>query len=464
MSYIIWIAIAIVVMILVSSGGGLGQKLQEGFVTRPRSDIGLLSDGWTEETGYERDLRFTETFTDIQGLGIAADFCRAVHRKGDPTSTHIACALGRRDGMDTMEYRSPSVREGFRMSRDDYWRRNPTSRRMDYGRILRDRVTGEWFAAAAIAGPDGFKSTEEHDVAPPPSIATLLDAYDGILAWYRWVDDAQDYAENTALEIHGSPTFPSLLKPDATRGLELNRWTPAAQAASQQPAAPADRDYLRWGEPGTLALDDVVRPRQICALSFWVYWDTFEGTPTPTILDCSTDGARKNRVWFGIEGGAADLPPTPRPLTRPPVEVTPQQLTELCPASVAEPFRLPQPTTTHPASRDIATYVFEIWDEEQRIMRLAAPFAARTGVWQHIVLTTTDSTTHWPTWQLYVDCALVATKIDGRTIPALLLTHNYIGRGFRGCLVDFRVYSKPMPVAKRTAAMEWAAKRLHPVP
>jgi hypothetical protein len=454
MTYIIWIAIALVAILLISSGSS--KALQEGFVTRPRSDIGLLSEGWTEEAGYERDLRYSETFTDIQGLGIAADFCRAVAVKGDPTSTHIACALGRRDGMDTMEYRSPSVREGFRMSRDDYWRRNPASRRMDYGRILRDRDTGEWFAATAIAGPDGFKSTEEHDTTPPAGIRTLLDAYDGIQTWFRWVDDAQDYAEHSVTERHGHPTFPSLLKPDATRGLELNRWTPAAQAAAEPPAA-ADRDYLRWGEPGELTLE----PRAIRALSFWVYWDTFQGQ-NPTILDCSTDGARKNRVWFGIEGGAADLPHSDISPTRPPAEVSPQQLTEICPSP--EPFRLPRPITAHPASRNVASYVFEIWDEEQRIMRLVAPFAARTGVWQHIALTTTDTTTHWPTWQLYVDGALAATKIDGRAIPALLLTHNYIGRGFRGCLVDFRVYTKPMPAEKRAAAMAWAKPRLHPVP
>jgi hypothetical protein len=388
MTYVIWIAIALVVVVLLGRGS-LRQTLQEGFITQPRSDIGPLSEGWTEEAGYERDLRYSETFTDIQGLGVAADFCRAVRRGGDATTTHIACALGRRDGMDTMEYRSPAVREGFRMSRDDYWRRNSVSKRMDYGRILRDKHTGEFFAAVAIAGPDGFKSTEEHDTAPPSAIKTLLDAYDGILAWYRWVDDAQDYAENTVIEVRGHPTFPSLLKPDATRGLELNRWTPAAQAATEPPAAPADRDSLRWGEPGQLALADVVHPPHIRAISFWVYWDTFQGSPAPTILDFSTDGARKNRVWFGVEGGAADLPPPPRPIVQPAAEVTPQQLTAICPQ--AEPYRAP---IVVPASRDQANYVFEIWDEEQRIMRLVAPHAAHTGVWQHVVLSQSVGIAH----------------------------------------------------------------------
>jgi hypothetical protein len=462
MSAIVWIAIALVAIILVSGS----QTISEGFTAPIRSDVGYLSEGWTEETGYERDLRFTETFTDIQGLGVATDFCRAVTRKGDPSSLHLACAIGRREGMDTMEYRSPSLRDGFRMSRDDYWRLNLTSRRMDYGRILHDTVTGEWFAAIAAAGRDGFKATEEHDTTPPDHIKTLLDAYDGILTWYRWVDDATDYATNTTIEVHGTPIFPTLLKPDATRGLELNRWPPAAQAAATPPAAPADRDWLRWGEPRTLALDDAVPPRQIRAISFWVYWDTFQplmrdGRPVPpTILDCTAVDGRKNRVWFGVEGGAADLPPAaPR---SPAAEVTPQQFAELCSPPGPEPFH--PPVQSQSSSRDTGTYVFEIWDEEQRIMRLTAPSAARTGVWQHVVLTTTDTTTHWPTWQMYVNGAVAGTRTEGRTSPAAILTHNYIGRGFRGCLVDFRVYKKPMPAAKREAARTWAAKRLHPVP
>ena len=59
--------------------------------------------------------------------------------------------------------------------------------------LLRDADTGEWFAGCAIAGPDGFKKTEEHDTAPPPAIQALLDAYEGALVWWRWHDDEEDY-------------------------------------------------------------------------------------------------------------------------------------------------------------------------------------------------------------------------------------------------------------------------------
>ena len=115
----------------------MGATIKEGFAVPRRADIGLSADGWTETTGYQRDLRYTESFVDLQGLGVASDFCRAVSKKSDPESLRISCAIGRRDGMNTMEYNSKTKREGFRFSRDDYWQTSGTSNgRMNYCRIL----------------------------------------------------------------------------------------------------------------------------------------------------------------------------------------------------------------------------------------------------------------------------------------------------------------------------------------
>jgi hypothetical protein len=112
-----------------------------------------------------------------------------------------------------------------------------------------------------------------------------------------------------------------------------------------------------------------------------------------------------------------------------------------------------------------ATYVFEIWDEEQRIMRLESPMgAAKTGQWQHVVVTTTDNTSWWPEWQMWIDGALVASRTDGRLSPALQLTQNYIGRGVRGCLQDFRVYKAHLGSTAVSKAMAWIKERLHPLP
>jgi hypothetical protein len=117
------------------------------------------------------------------------------------------------------------------------------------------------------------------------------------------------------------------------------------------------------------------------------------------------------------------------------------------------------------AGASSATYVFEIWDGEQRIMRLASPqMEARKGAWQHVVLTTTGAADWWPTWQMYVGGELVAERTDGRLSPAILLTENYIGKNVRGCIQDLRIYRKPMGLERIKEAIAWGRPKLHPQP
>jgi hypothetical protein len=451
MDWKILVVLGILFVVIVSNISG-APPMREGFMAPLRADIGFARDGWSEDPTYERDLRYREAFADVQGIGFATDFCRAVSRKGDPGSLHVACALGRRDGMDTMEYRSRTVREGFHFSRDDYWRVGAAGR-MDYCRIVRDEMDGTWYATCAVAGPDGFKKVEVRDTSPPLSIRQLLEAYEDITVWYRWFDDTVDYAGNTEYEAHGRPVFPALLNAEVSRGAEFNRWSPAAQQAGEP--RPPLRDYVRWGEPGQLTLDQTVQPRQIRAIAFWVYMDTHERGCR--VLESSSDGNKRDLMWVGVEGGEPNLPPVPP--AEPAEEIRPQQALSLM--HQTEPARLPG-APAHPTG---ATWVFEIWDEEQRIMRLAgAAPNARKHVWQHVVLTTTDDTTWWPTWQLWVDGHHVATKPEGRTSPAVALTHNYIGRNMRGCIQDFRVYRGALLPEKIETAFQLGRKRLHPQP
>jgi hypothetical protein len=451
MNWTLVIVLSLIVVFLVRET--VGEKLQEGFSVARRSDIGYMADGWKEETGYIRDLRYSETFTDIQGLGVAADFCRAVARKNDPESLHMACALATRDGMDTLEYRSKSTRDGFRWSRDDYWNIR-TGRRSDYCRILKDHGTGEWFASCAVAGRDGFKPQEERDTAPPAAIRQMLEAYEGILTWYRLRDDIEDYAQNTVLEFHGRPEPSTLLNPIKSRGLQFNRWSAAAQAAGHP--APPLTDYVRWGEPATLELNQSVPPRQIRAIAFWIWWDGFErGT---RILEAS-NGKNKDLLWIGTEGGGVDLPPARGMI--PAAELPPNHV--YCIGQMTEPAAQRPPAS--PPRSDAARYVMEIWDEQQRIMRIESPTAAaKAGQWQHVAFTVTDATEWWPTWQLWIDGRLVQTRTDGRLSPALELTQNFLGQNVRGCLQDFRVYRTPLTEAKLKAAIAWSKPLLHPQP
>jgi hypothetical protein len=63
-----------------------------------------------------------------------------------------------------------------------------------------------------------------------------------------------------------------------------------------------------------------------------------------------------------------------------------------------------------------------------------------------------------------LDGRLAAERTDGRQIPAEVLTDNYLGRGLRGCLMDFRVYGRPLTQTDIQSTRAYAKERLHPTP
>jgi len=438
----LWVSILVVTLLvgyIISET--IGTKIQEGFSVNRRTDIGPVSEGWThDETGWIRDLRYTETFTNVQGLGIAGDFCRAVYKNKKPETLQIACALATRDGSNTLEYHSKTVGEGFRMNRDDYWKsvasvgQLTSSARTDYCRILQDE-RGEWFSSCAVVTPLGIGPREVRDTNPPPYIKSLLNAYQGCLTWYRWQDDSEDITKHSVIEVHGSPVFADLLKPIKTRGLQLNR------------SGTYSNDYLAWGEPETLMLDQDIPPKTIRAFSFWVWWDVFD--KDARIFDLSNDG--KDRVWFGVLTGPGQ---NAAPLAaQQAIEVRPEHY--LVQQPLVEPMK-------EVSDVEATYYVFEIWDQDQRITQLRVQ-KAKENRWQHITITTTNTDSWWPTWTLWVDGKKEVEK-EGRAIPALALKHNFIGKNFKGCIQDFRVYNRPMTEADIESAIQWSGPLLHPNP
>ena len=466
----VWIVLALLLVYVTAGFRDEGRGI-EGFVPAPprRSDIGRAEDGWVEEPGYDRDLRFTEGFVDLQQRGWGAvDFCRAVSKRGDPDSLRIACALGARDGMDTLEYTSRTVRDGFRMSRDDYFN-GP-----NYCRVLRDPETGGWTAMCAPAARTGFRPVDTVDTAPPPRIQALLDAYEGIHVWYRWQDDGVDYAEATVSMTVGPSTgvvIPSILRPVVTRGLQLNRWPQAAQEAGDVPAQLDPRSCVRIGNADTMTIGGEATKKEgkIRAMACWVWWDTFASSSAPAthphILDCA-DRANKDRIWFGVECGGVSAPaPASVSAPTPAQELRPEHLLAVGKKTEPLAFALaPSDTTTSTATE--GTYLFEVWDQDQRLVRLESPpgQGARLHTWQHLVLTTTDSTSWWPTWQMWIDGRCVASHANGRLCPAMELAQNFVGRGMRGCIQDFRIYGRALGEPDIQAARAWGVDVLHPMP
>jgi hypothetical protein len=89
---------------------------------------------------------------------------------------------------------------------------------------------------------------------------------------------------------------------------------------------------------------------------------------------------------------------------------------------------------------------------------------ATKDAWQHLVITTTDSTSWWPTWSIWINGTLITTKVDGRSIPALMLANNVIGKKMRGCIQDFRVYTRPLSPDQVQETMAFSKPFLHQLP
>ncbi len=122
-----------------------------------------------------------------------------------------------------------------------------------------------------------------------------------------------------------------------------------------------------------------------------------------------------------------------------------------------------------------ANLLFEIWDTQQRKMRIRVLNAIPLKRWVQIALTTTDNTAFRPTWRVYIDGKMVFEEPDGHMPLRSYTTMNYIGRSnwegessqyqdaderFRGALFDFRLYRQPMSASKVTRTVQWGRQKL----
>ena len=304
------------------------------------------------------------------------------------------------------------------------------------------------------------------------------------MVWYRFFDDMLDYAENTQLRIAGDAKVDEESRRTVTKGLGINRYP-----------STTDDQYLKIGENPKLEFDSVVQLRQLRAVSVWAYFDAFSNNAR--IFDFG-NGAGKDNVFLGIEGrgntskalgafGNLRARPTDANAvcsTKAAPEVSPQLYMETSDANVND-FTCPGPEPIdsiypedEPKDEDIepkANLLFEIWDTQQRKMRIRVLDAIPLKKWVHIALTTTDGASFRPTWQVYINGEKIFEQPDGHMALASYVTNNYIGRSnwegqssqydngderFRGALFDFRLYRQPMSVTKIARTVGWGRKKL----
>ena len=484
----VWYGIILLILIVIIETC-VSRSLLEGFLVPVgesarwatwvprRGDVSLTK----EQDGYIRDLRYLATYTDIQRLGVDHDFCRMVVSDTDRTDMFFACALGGTEGLSTVKYRTPSTKNGFQVSRDDYMNDVLHEGRSAYCRIL--KVGDHFEAKGNSAGDTSFSSSLVVDANPPPAIQTLLTFYDGIVFWLRMRDDLLDYAQNIMIANVGTMWINELPQP-ITRGLSFN----------------GIDQYLRLGETSDLSFGKKVGLRYLRATSFWAYFDEF--TNNATIYDFG-NGAGRDNVVVKIVGrgnpGLQTLPPvsciSPEQSTVPTApsgpscteEVSPQVAMATsrgdvnrwdCPkpelfGRIMEPLhRSKQPKEGEVTNADL---LYEIWDPRQRKVHIQVKQAFPLREWVHIVITTTSMDPAKPGLAIYRNGKEVHREESAFLPQTDTTSNNYIGRSnwanatspyenadelFKGQLFDLRGYRTMMTPQKIKDTYTWGRELL----
>jgi hypothetical protein len=448
-----------------------------------RGDVGL--NPTEEQNGYIRDIRYFAGYTDVQRLGVNHDFCRMVQADGDPDDKFFACALGGTEGLSTVKYRTPSVRDGFQLSRDDYMNDVMGDGRNSYCRILK---TGPdtFESKCNPAGDTSFKSELVVDPNPPKYTKTMLEFYEGIVFWLRFRDDMLDYAKNLTVSKAGSITiqeFPP--NPPVTEGLEFN----------------GKDEFLRIGDSTDLSFGDVVQLRYLRATSFWVYFDEF--TNNAHIYDFG-NGAGKDNVFVGIMGRGNAGPqndeirkpvcldqaittvPSPPSGQQCTLEQSPQTAMITSSANV-NLYQCPkpelfgrimkpiQPKAAPAGEAKTADLIYEIWEGQMRKLHIQVKNVIPLRKWVHIAITAGDNDAWKPSLKIYRNGKLVHTEGAAWLPQTNYTTNNYIGKSnwqnmtspydnadelFKGKMFDFRGYRIAMDEKKVKDTYKWGKKLL----
>jgi hypothetical protein len=347
-AYLAWVGAALLLLV-VGYEWARGRFAAEGFTDGAadapaffarrlprRVDVGPAGPGSTggEEAGWVRDPRFFNGYADVQGLGYAGDFCRVVQQPGNPGSRVFACALAGTEGLDSLSYRTGSQRGGTRFSRDDYMA-DVGDGKAAYCRVLKTAAapSDAWaascirpgltrFAPPAGSGTDSGAAggaasaspvdaagappdaSEVADADPPAAVSDLLFMYEGLMLWYRLIDDVADYAGNTKAALAGGAGLNQAAPkhdPDGScEGLALN----AVTDATADPTKGTTDQFVRLGEAGSgagggMAFSDAVKPRDMRAFAFYVKFDAF--TQNARVFDFGS-GAGDGNVLISIEG------------------------------------------------------------------------------------------------------------------------------------------------------------------
>lgn len=450
-----------------------------------RGDVGSS----LEDPGYIRDDRYFSGYMDIQKLGVNHDFCRMVMPVGTTGQDRFfACALGGTQGLSSTRFRTKSLAQGFRISRDDYMAMTP-DKVIGYCRILQVNDAANPYQPLCTSTTDtGFKDPlfDVPDPKPPAEIQQLIDFYAGVIIWLRLIDDTVDYANNLIImsgagaAVEEMPPRPAIARALSFDGID---------------------QFLRIGDAPDLTFGSKISLQTMRGMSMWVYFEEF--TNNAHIFDFG-NGAGNDNVWMGILGRGNQeaqgdpirfngcLPQNESTVPNPPsgaqltMETTPQNLMETTSANVNE-FSCPkpevygrvlpavQPFAMPPFAAKTADLIYEIWDTKQRKIHVQIPSVFKLKQWTHVLLTTTNTDAMRPTLLFYVNGELTNTEVAAWLPQNNSTSFNYIGKSnwmntmtndenadeyFKGQLFDFRAYNTPIARSRVTKIYQWGLQRL----
>lgn len=451
-----------------------------------RGDVGPEQ----EQDGYECDKRYFNDYADVQRFAANTDWCRMVQPQGstDSKEKFFACALGGTENLSSVAYRTPSVKDGFVLGRDDYMRDTTGEGRASYCRIVKEGES-QFLAKCNEAQETRFSAKLTPDSSPPEDIQMLLNFYQGVTFWLRLRDDMLDYAQNLYVNTAGgAATQEEPPRPPTTRGLEFN----------------GIDQFLRIGDDQYLNFGNTVPLRSVRAFHIWVKFDEF--TNNAHVFDFG-NGAGIDNVWMGIlfrgnqgldaEANAKPLlcgnaekavVPDPPSGAQPVHEVSPQELMKTTAANVeeftCEGFAVKPVLKGHPHARTkrkatkeatTADMIYEIWDKSQRKMRIKVPQMFTKGKWTHVVITATSMDAFRPDIAVYKNGQQMYVEPSGWLPQNSETSKNYIAKSnwandtsqyanrdelFKGAVFDFRAYKRNVGDAFVKESFEWGKQML----
>ena len=451
----------------------------------PRSDI----DKYQENANFIRDPRYFNDYADVSRLGTPYDFCRMVAPSDDLTNLFFACALAGTENLTSTSFRTPGVKDGFRISYDDYMRDINGDGRADYCRILK-WSDNTYQPVCSYAGDMGFDSKERIDAKPPDEIKTLLSFYESCVMWFRFKGDMLDIIDKTKASVAGDIRIDETPRTSKADGVRFN----------------GVDQYLRLTDSTDFSIGTKVPLRSTKTWMCWVYFDAF--TNNAKIFDFG-NGAGMDNVFLGIvgmgdtnaqlsdankaqpcqENQESTVPKRPSG-AQPVEEMSPQDLMTTTDANINEYTSLSYVTPQDYAPAPVlsltppegaftvvttATLIYEVWDKQDRKMSIKLPTVIPLQQWTHITITTKGTDPFRPDINIYINGNFTLQKKTG-WLPATSKMNNcYLGKSnwadvtstyenkdqlFKGRLFDFRAYKKEVSAEMIKESVKWGKEKL----